>query len=161
MKQKIIFLDIDGPIIPQSLFFLDKDVSQLRSFMDTNALGYVVALAKGVDAKIVTNSQHNQHEVSGQDLKADLIDWGVPEKLFHEDWRTDFHHYPFQNRGRRTYLEQWLTEHDYSIDSDDWICFDDIDFTSRKNLILIDDRCGITYKDYVNACKFWDTPTLI
>lgn len=163
MNERVIFLDIDGPVITDSMFALDDNVSNLRSYMDANALGYVATLAQMAGAKIVTNSMHNSHYVEGlggpASLKMDLIYHGLPAKLFHKDWRTQFSF--DDNITRIGAIDIWLDAHGLSLNSTDWVCFDDDKFTNRKNLILVDSRCGITYADYVEASNFWDVDVVI
>lgn len=172
MTERIIFLDIDGPIITDSMFELNENVSHNRTYMNANALGYVVTLAKVANAKIVTNSTHNYHivyhdEWPPTDLKTDLIFHGVPEHLFHKDWRTRFAHSEDAERDphlltdRLSGIDEYLTERKLNLNDEGWICFDDDLFTRRRNLILVDSRCGITYADYVEASNFWDVDVVI
>lgn len=171
MTERIVFLDIDGPIITDSMFELDEFVSYDRTFMNANALGYVAALCRAADAKVVTNSTHNTHQSppfinldgKGPDLKTDLIYHGFPEKYFHEDWRTKFTHSKdnLLEYSRLDGITTWLIDHDMNLNDKNWVCFDDDKFTNRKNLILVDSRCGITYADYVEACNFWDVDITI
>lgn len=108
--------------------------------MNTQAIGYVIMLAKQAKAKIVTNSAHNWEETETGDLKADLISWGMPEELFHDKWRTM---YPWPDRRplinavdipphpRLEAINAWQKENGEA----DWVCFDDDPFTSDGRLI--------------------------
>ena len=97
---KVIFLDIDGPIINTPMYFLDPNCSVHRTQMNTQAIAYVVKLASFAGAKIVCNSTHNTHDIENPltgkltNVKEDLIYWGVPLNLFHDDWKTT---YPYPN----------------------------------------------------------------
>ena len=152
MMQKIIFLDIDGPVITDPLFFLSHDASVKRSVLNTQALAYLVALCDAANAKIVTNSTHNNHVVEHRTLKDDLIRWGVDEKYFHKNWRTQFPEY-WGDNGRLRGIHDWMLEN--NGEHVDWICFDDAFFTDSERLIVVDARLGIDYKAYSQALKYW------
>jgi hypothetical protein len=155
--QRIIFLDIDGPIINTPCYYLDSEASMQRTVMNTQALGYVVRLAKIGNAKIVTNSSHNYADVGCRTLKDDLIKWGIKEEYFHKNWRTE---YPNPKTGkfsassanrRMIAIENWQDDNGEA----DWVAFDDENFTDNKRLILIDFDRGIDYSAYRKAAKVW------
>ena len=154
-KQRIIFCDIDGPVINTPMFYLDHNCSMGRTQMNTQALAYVVRLCKIAGAKLVTNSTHNTHNLtdpltgSVRTLKDDLVRWGVSPDHFHDHWRTDFPNY----RGSRQYaIDKWIDDKDYDVD---WVCFDDEKFTDSNRLIVIDYDRGIDYAAYRKAAKVW------
>lgn len=159
--QKIIFLDIDGPIINTPCYYLDPMASMERSIMNTQALGYVARIARLADALIVTNSTHNTADCNGKDLKQDLVKWGIKEELFHMSWHTN---YPFPDvsiydpnevvlqHRRLLAINQWMKTNGQV----DWICFDDCDFTTDPRLILVDFETGVDYSAYKAALKFWN-----
>lgn len=158
--QRIIFIDIDGPIINTPCFYIDPMCSVNRSVMNTQAIGYVNRLAQVVNAKIVTNSTHNSYLVEDiltgekHDLKRDLIKWGMKEDLFHTAWRTGFPDnakFNANSHRRMDAIEDWQEANGEC----DWICFDDDKFTTRKNLIVIDFETGIDHAAYRKAGKFW------
>lgn len=163
---KIIFLDLDGPIINTPCYYLDSMASLHRTVLNTQALGYVVNLAKLAKAKIVTNSTHNSHDSEDangvkHNLKEDLIKWMVPEELFHEDWCTT---YPYPEGSkfsehtdarRLRAIDQWMEKNGKA----DWIAFDDDPFvqgTLAARLMLVNFERGIDRELYYKACKFWN-----
>jgi hypothetical protein len=171
MKQRILFIDIDGPVINTPMFYLDSNCSMGRTQMNTQALAYVVRLCKIAGAKIVTNSTHNTHNLtdpltgSVRTLKDDLIRWGVPKDLFHDRWRTNYPGY----RGRLSAIQDWINDVSDEVNADappvdnindtysniDWVCFDDEKFTNSNRLIVIDYDKGIDYAAYRKAAKVW------
>lgn len=157
--QRIIFLDIDGPVINTPCYWVDSRASTQRAIMNTQSIGILNQLCKIAGAKIVTNSTHNTWPVreTGRSLKQDLVKWGIPETNFHETWRTS---YPWPkdrigatNRSRRMWgIQEWIDEHGEC----DWICFDDEVFTDDPRLFVIDFDRGIDYDVYLNVLKHWN-----
>lgn len=162
--QKIIFIDIDGPIINTPLYSLDAGCSVNRSTMNTQALGYICELVSISGAKIVTNSTHNTHDVEDlltgtkRSLKDDLVYWGLEEEWFHENWHTS---YPFPNGAkfseysshrRMKAIDEWQ-EANGEVD---WVCFDDEPFTENPRLIVIDFELGIDFAAFQAALNVWN-----
>jgi hypothetical protein len=157
--QKIIFVDIDGPIINTPCYWVDSKASMHRSVLNTQSIGILNRLAKLADAKIVTNSTHNNFTVkeTGRTLKTDLIKWGLKEEYIHENWRTTFP-WPdlesdplFPTHRRLRGIMEWEAANGQA----DWICFDDEPFVTDDRLFVIDFDCGIDYVVYVKVCKNW------
>lgn len=153
MMQRIIFLDIDGPIINTPMFFIRHDCSITRSAMNTQAIAFVVEIARVAKARIVTNSTHNTHDVDGKNLRFDLVEVGVPDELFHEQWRTKYPDY-WGGHGRLRAIHDWMEENGEA----DWIAFDDASFTDSERLILVDFDRGIDWDCYQKARKYWRLP---
>lgn len=164
---KIIFLDIDGPVISSGCYGIDPMCSFKRSVMNTNAIGYLNFLCKFTDAKIVTNSSHNPEKTNRYkldmetmnpvvshtvDLKDDLIKHGVKKEYFHESWKTNFpdpNNYYGGQEERLTAIIEWQK---YNGNCN-WVCFDDILFTKDERLILVEFEHGITYNNANKAYK--------
>lgn len=156
--QKIIFLDIDGPVINTPCYWVDAYASLQRSVMNTQSIGIVNHLSKLSGAKIVTNSTHNNITVreTGRTLRQDLIKWGLKEEHLHENWHSTM---PWsrgrvsaESRSRRMWgIDDWI-EHNGEAD---WICFDDEPFTENPRLFVIDFDRGIDYDVYLRVCTFW------
>lgn len=156
---RIVFLDIDGPIINTPCFFLDVNASVCRTVLNTQALGYVAKILESVNAKLVTNSTHNIYDIEDpltaekRNLKTDLIRWGLKPEHFHEVWKTAYP-YPEYSKGesnRLISILQWQEENGPC----DWIAFDDEHFTKQARLILVSELYGIDYEAYLKALKFW------
>lgn len=149
-KTKVIFLDIDGPIITSNLpaFHID------RSSFNINSIQNLLSLIYTTNAKLVTNTMHNAIDMNGRSIKEDLIKWGIPENIFHENWKTKFPYIDYSNVssnrkgiGRLIAINQWLQENK----TDKWVCFDDRNFTDDERLILIDPRIGIGNSEVIKA----------
>lgn len=156
--QRIIFLDVDGPLIPSPLYFLDTNMSVGRSIFSTVAVGLVVKLAKDANAKIVFNSTHNDHSFEDPltakewTLRHDAIRHRIPEDLIHEDWRTGF-----PNKIQRKFsessgpvrlraIEEWISRNGET----EWVVFDDEPIRSERAILIDFDR-GITVDEYLRA----------
>lgn len=142
--QRLIFLDIDGPVIPNSQFLIDRNASFGRNFAPT-CIAAVKRLLGESGGKLVTNSTHNYHlRDSKHDLKSDLIAAGIKEVHFHENWRTQYPQVP-----RDVAVKLWLKENG----DHNWVAFDDARFTDNKRLILIDADYGISVREFNQAAR--------
>ena len=159
--QRIIFLDIDGPVINTPCYWVDTEASLQRSVMNTQAIGILNKLAKLSGARIVTNSTHNNHPVreTGRSLKDDLIKWGLKEEFLHENWRTTFP-WPdlesdplFPTHRRLRGIMEWEIANGIA----DWIAFDDEPFVdaSDTRLFVINFDYGIDYSVFLKVCEYW------
>jgi hypothetical protein len=177
---KIIFLDIDGPIISSGCYGIDHMCSMRRTVMNTNAIGYLNLLCKFTDAKIVTNSSHNYHDTprygidsdslepvvqSHNNLMQDLIQHGVKKEYFHEKWvskypyissKMDYDNHNYSDLNRLVAINDWIKENGEC----DWVCFDDIKFTDLENLIVVDFEHGITFDNANKAYKMLNSTNL-
>lgn len=162
MMQKIIFVDIDGPVINTPCYWVASMASLQRAVMNTQAIGILNRLATAADAKIVTNSTHNNFTVreTGRTLKQDLIKWGLVERFLHDDWCTT---YPWPDLESDTLYPthrrlRGIMEWEMNNGEADWIAFDDEPFVheSDKRLFVIDFDRGINYDTYLDVCKYWN-----
>lgn len=154
---RLIFLDVDGPLISTSCYTLNINASIGRKMFNTNALGWVIALAKKTDARIVMNTSHNYHLTARGNVKEDLIHWGIEEKIFHPDWRTKYGADYDRDEdaqivnSRIGAINDWMKRNG----EHDWLCFDDANFTEDPRLIVVNFDDGITYSHYRKALKVW------
>lgn len=143
--ERIVFLDIDGPIINEPMFALDQMASMQRTQLNNQAIAFVKHICKCTGAKVVINSTHSDHVIAGRTIKDDLMKWGLPEEYFHEDWKTTFP----KSSSRINGFYLWLERHG----NPDWVAFDDERFTTDKRLILVDEMRGIDYPYFRLAMK--------
>ena len=154
-KQRIVFLDIDGPIINTPMFFLAMDCSIGRSVLNTQAIAYVQRLCDIAKAKVVFNTMHNTHDIADpltgdiRTIRTDMIKWGLKPEVIHSDWMTEF---PGFTQDRMVGIKRWIDSKDYEVD---WVCFDDVNFTNDNRLVLIDFDRGIDNNAYRKAAKLW------
>lgn len=148
---KVIFLDIDGPVIPIDVSVYE---SVYRTTYNSDSIEYLNILCNETGAKVVTNSMHNYEDWMGGDLRDDLVSWGLDEQFVHDDWRTIFPMIdyskiksPVRGIGRLVAIENWINQHGESS----WVCFDDRKFSELANLIHIEDGLGIKAHHFNNA----------
>lgn len=152
---KIVFLDMDGPVITTPHFMINSMCSMHRTVMSTNAIGWLNALCRDADAKLVTNSMHNFHDSPNGDLRSDLIRHGLHAPFIHDVWRTSF---PGTQKlsgttlSRMAAIEEWLETHGPA----DWVAFDDEFFTSDPRLVHIKNSDGILSEHYEKAMAILD-----
>lgn len=160
--QRIMFLDIDGPVINTPCYWVDSMASLHRAVMNTQAIGILNKLAQLASAKIVTNSTHNHFTVreTGRTLKNDLVKWGLKEIYLHENWCTSFpwpdlESDPLHPTHRRLRgIMEWETANGQA----DWIAFDDEPFVDESDgrLMHIDFDRGIDYDVFLKVCAYWN-----
>ena len=150
---KIIFLDIDGPVISAQAPMID---SEMRLSYIQESIELLNQLCEKTGAKIVTNSSHNYHIVNGNTIKDDLIKWGIDSANFHEKWRTIFPYIDYtkvksniRGIGRFIAIDKWQADNEHC----NWVCFDDRKFTISFRLIHISDGNGITKENIDTAIE--------
>jgi hypothetical protein len=150
---KVIFLDIDGPVIPINV---PSKTSFFRTHFNQESIKWINKLCEKTGAKIVTNSMHNYIDFFDGDLKSDLVSFGITKEYFHENWRTVFPYIDYsqinssvRGIGRLYAIYDWLSKND----ADNWVCFDDRNFTNLPNLILINDGMGVKKEHYDAALQ--------
>lgn len=153
---KVIFLDIDGPLITGDLYYQDYMCSEYRTLVNKTALNYVLKLSELTGAMIVTNTMHNEKIINGRTIKDDLIKWGVPENKFHNSWRTIFPKVDYTGAssrrgiGRLIGINHWL---ETNGPDHKWVCFDDRNFTDDKRLVLINFNKGVGKEEFEKGLK--------
>lgn len=163
MKERIIFLDIDGPMIPSYCYYMFGSGASYNRDMSPVSVVLLNNLCNKASAKIVCKSAHNyMTSLKNNDLKTDLILNGIEEKHFHPQWRTDFgleiiesHARPL---GRYESILKWLKE---NPDVEEWVDFDDENHTKDERLILVDFDYGIKMKEIEAAVELFCLPPTI
>ena len=140
---KIIFLDIDGPMIPTTMLMIHgASASQKRKFSPIS-VGLINSLCSLDDKiKIVFNSAHNDDGVM---LYNDSIREGIRSEYIHQNFITT---YPSTNYNRIGAIEHWLRKH--GMEATNWCCFDDYDL-NQTNHILVEFDLGIQISHYTKA----------
>lgn len=141
MTERVIFLDIDGPVIPYTMFLLDKMCSWHR-VIPTHTVAVVKEACERGNAKVVFNTTHNRSWEGAPHIEEAVIAAGLPREMVHPDMKTK---YPDIARGDA--VLEWLHRHP---EVTDWIAFDDVKFTEADNLIWIDPDAGL-HLGHLNA----------
>jgi hypothetical protein len=159
---RILFLDVDGPLIPSGMYLINR-MASFQRLCSPIAVAVVNRLCKESGAKIVMNSSHNNDDA----LLTDLIREGIEGDYFHKEWRTVF---PAVVNGLRRdpprfqAIQKWISEN--SNVGVDWICFDDYKFISdghpdANRLIYVDFDHGIHPGHYNEAAQIWNVKGIL
>lgn len=146
MPNRIVFLDIDGPIIPNSQFLIDSNCSFGR-IIPAIPVACVNFLCDRSGAKVVFNTTHNLPLKKVDDIEVAMVKAGLKQEHIHPDMKTK---YP--QTSRSVCVVEWLSRHP---ETDDWIAFDDVRFTDKDNLIWIDPDSGIHLGHVNQALRRW------
>ncbi len=144
---KILFLDVDGPLIPARMYY---DGIPRRPFdgtwlYDPVAIGMVNALCNKYGAKIVYNSSHNDDGPAHMRAQATAND--LDHHLHPTDWITKF---PGDTDNRAQGITEWLLRHP---EVTNWVDVDDF-AVQVTNFALVDFKIGMTLDTYETMEKF-------
>lgn len=146
---KILFLDIDGPMIPGRLYF-DRNMTYCNDrdcfIYDPVAVSMVNKICKTTGAKIVFNTAHNSNGpmngVKGV-IYQGLVN-GIHAKNIHKEGHTLFPAKLSREGGITNWIEVFGPVEKYCI-------IDDENFTDDSNLINVDFDIGMTFLTYKKA----------
>lgn len=132
---KVIFLDIDGPMIPATMFLINRMASWEREFPATT-IAVINRLCENTGAKVVFNTTHNTSIVGVKDIEEAMVDAGFKREHLHpSDLKTE---YPVVPRDQA--VIRWLADHP---EVTHWVALDDAKFTADERLILVDPDAGL------------------
>jgi hypothetical protein len=142
--QRIIFLDIDGPVIPAGMYLIDRKCSFDRRASPV-CIATINHLCKNSGAKIVMNTTHNMH---GGTMLSDMAREGIKPDYMH--WSAPMTQYPQTSRWLA--IQMWESDNGKA----DWVALDDAPFTQDERLILIDFNVGVHPGHYNEICELKD-----
>lgn len=110
MTYKVIFLDIDGPMIPRRAYYLADNYCKLVTVFDPVAVQLLLALIRDNGVKIVVCSTWRKH---GYDDVCKLLDKnGIASNLYlHPDWCTKDLERLGGEFKREDEIAEWLERH--------------------------------------------------
>lgn len=151
---RVIFLDIDGPMIPDTMLLAEYWASWQRK-MPPTTVAVVNCLCKESGARIVTNTTHNHQppapRVPDEDLtpiKEALIREGVKPDYFHKDSKTQ---YP--DVSRMAAVNHWLSAHP---EVSEWLIIDDdaqFAHSVDPNVLWVDPGTGLAISHLERALR--------
>lgn len=151
--QRIIFLDIDGPMIPGSMFLKNPRCSFERDFSPV-CMTVIDRLCAHTGAKIVFNTTHN---TAADEL---VTAWAAQgdRTLLHKRCHTA---YPAQSRFHA--IHGWLAvELANTGVRPQWVALDDEHIGKEKDgYILVDFDSGLTLAHYNKAMRHFGKKPLI
>ena len=164
MTENIIFVDIDGVLLPLNECRIWKNAALLRSrstgFMqhlrfNAEAVRLLVCLADLAEAKLVLSSNWRRSWGPDSDALMDkLVSEGLRRDLWHEDWFV-----PLFGLEPRKFdeLADWLDDHPPCKA----LIIDDEEYrgpplvAGSAAVLQIDEKTGYTPADHKRACEFF------
>jgi hypothetical protein len=145
--QRILFLDVDGPLIPSGMYAINLRASWER-LCSPICIAIVNQICEDSGCKIVLNSTHSR---DGAKAIEDLEREGL--RHFHDSVPTTRYPSKGHSSNARWYaVQKWIEKSGEEIN---WIAIDDDPFTQNKRLIVVDFDIGITWKEYTKAAEIW------
>ena len=149
MSDKIIFLDIDGPMIPYTSFLFNPHAS-FDQVLDDRCCRVLHKIIEASGAKIVFNTTHNTmlyptdgYKTPGLINQFEAAGFGPH---IHETLCTSYPSY-----DRKTCIMEWL--HKNSSKDRQWVAIDDVKI-DHERAYLTDADLGIGIGEY-NHCAKW------
>lgn len=154
----VVFLDIDGVLIPSSVFMLEGADSSIHLKFSDTCVACLKHLCKETGAVIVTNTTHNGR--FKERLLPALEKVGLSEFVI---GHTDYPHCSYSRKDdsespRDIAVKKWLSEHP---EVRKWVAFDDDWFTEDERLIRCDSNCGIGVREMNAALTAFEAKTVL
>ncbi|WP_103171586.1 HAD domain-containing protein [Paracoccus sp. SY] len=144
MSDSILFLDIDGPMIPMRAYIFDRMASH-DQLLDIACINVLRAVVDDTGAKIVFNTTHNRFLHSNGKYPGLLGRFAAAGFHVGFDIHDDCHTlYP--DLDRLTAIREWLHRHP----GHEWIAFDDCQIDDPR-AFLTDSKHGIGWDEYQHA----------
>lgn len=148
MAARILFLDIDGVVLPDRARYLANQTKPVMKVFDPCAVGLLNQVCHQRKLKIVIHSSWVRYWEGIADGAPTVMDWcvgqGIKKGHFHEDPHTDE-----TIHWRYDRIDDWLSRHKdvnrYVILDDDK---PDDGWPRASHLILTDENEGITMEVY-------------
>lgn len=138
---KIIFLDVDGPLIPGRMYYKPRMTKDGIFLWDPIAVDMINILCEKYDAKVVFNSTHNDSGHIAMQMHANYHKLNYT----HDDCITK---YPSNNLTRLGAIEEWISRNGEVP----WIVFDDFKL-DHQNHILVNYENGISINNFYTAME--------
>jgi len=126
--EKVLFLDVDGPLIPKRAIILHEKGDGSYKRFDPVAAEMISIILRELDVWIVLSSTWRARPL--EDLEDIFRDNKVLAK-FHPDWRTTVKHPKF---SRREQILEWISRHP---EVKSWAAVDDEDLSPLSNFVHV------------------------
>ena len=139
---KVLFVDVDGVMIPAAQHLVDPMCSLNRNIPNMT-VAVLNKICEITNARVVMNTVHNTDHENTPSIYDAMVSAGFkPEYFYPEHYKTD---YP--NRRRSQAVVSWLQTH--GNDVSDWVCIDDTECATAEHMLLIDSDIGLNVR-YAN-----------
>lgn len=156
MNTSVIFLDIDGPMLPARSYLRPNTMEYERMPFDPIAVNIIRLLCERFEpCKVILNTTWN---TIVDELRKRLDECGLlPHTYFESDEAAPTTQYP-KIRDRLRAIESWLEEHETIVGKvPNWVAFDDEAMYHDKTIAIAASN-GIMYHDYSKATKILGRP---
>ena len=136
---KVLFVDVDGPLIPGTALLMDRGASCERKIPELQ-VRILNEICARTGAFVVMHTTHNRDFEGLPDICAAMVDVGFNVNFFHP--RTKKTAYPTWNK-RDDSVRQWLASHSYV---EDYICIDDVVCAPSDHMMLVDPYIGLNLR---------------
>lgn len=149
---KIIFVDVDGPMIPVRAYFLPRQTKPATIF-DPLAVAMLNRLIVDSDAKLVISSTIRS---KGRDfVVALLFKNGIDPSHLHYDWCTKGKFTSQRMHEIKWWYEDHIPEVTHYVALED----EDLDVDFVPNAVKADTNEGFSFRNYLEARVFLDIHT--
>jgi hypothetical protein len=142
-KNRVLFLDIDGPLIPGRAYMLPNQTKPIVKTFDPVAVSLINEACKNRRQIVVHSSWLRYPENYEYDLVGYMVKQGINRDLFHADPLCDGLIHWRYNR-----IREWLARHpevtDYVVVDDE----PDPDGHVKGHLVLVDFEDGLMMKQF-------------
>lgn len=149
MSSRILFLDIDGPLIPGRAYQIAGQTSPFVKIFDPVAVSIINTSCEKQNRKIVLHSSWIRTKLNfpddlGMDVKEWCIGQGIKEEFFHEDAYCDR-----DTSWRYDRVDKWLQDHP---NTNDFVIVDDEPpangYHYSRHVLLVDFEDGLLMKHW-------------
>ena len=149
---KIIFQDIDGPLIPMRMYYRNHTRPHNgQSFIyDPVAVDMLRVICERTGAKVVFNTMHNENPADVMMYQAQVN--GMAGIMYEPDPITSFADLQI---GRKFAIGHWLFQHP---EVTEWIVIDDADIDTDR-LVQVDFQTGMNINTFIKACELFGQKT--
>lgn len=143
----IIFIDIDGPLLPGRAYILNYNHDERP--LEEISCQFIKEIINRCDAKLVACTTHSRNKDALFKL---LSSGGITKEMFHDDWKVMYPNN--ENISRQDAVKIWLSNHP---DVENYVIIDDAPHADN-NWIEVDREIGITINNYRKATKLLGNP---
>lgn len=148
---KVVFLDIDGPMIPVKAYMLPGQTTSATIF-DPCATSLLLRILEASGAKIVISSTHGKR--GKEHIGRVFAQNGIDLSHLHNDWVT-----PRKMSSARIHEIQWWLDAHPEVTH--YVAIDDeqLDINWIPNSVQCDAYEGFSFRNYLECLLFLDTVT--
>jgi hypothetical protein len=149
--ERIIFQDIDGPLIPLRMYFGGSrpwDSTRDSFVYDPIAVGMIVTLCQKFNAAVVFNTAHNENpdHIMMHQARYNRLGSVMHPTSPCTDFVRKFH-------NRYEAIDDWLNRHP-EIPPTQWVVIDDMPVHKTRQ-VTVDYTIGMTLANYQEVCELF------